>query len=144
VDEPTQAPVADITLAAAALPVVSTVDPALGGDVATPDGALTIQVPPGAAEDILTLSVMAVDPSASTANLVINGQYYVLLATDANGNAITTFDEPLTLVLQMPPDVDPNTIRIAIIDQSTSAYLPLDLQIQDDGAIVATTATLQI
>jgi hypothetical protein len=104
---------------------------------------LSVQVPPDAASDVLSLSLLSTDPNAA-ANIAINGQQllYALSIVDSVGNPITTFLQPVTLLWTPPPDTDPNAVSIATLDPSTGALQPLPLQVTDDGRIQVSLTSL--
>jgi hypothetical protein len=113
------------------------IDPALGGGLTTPDGALSVQVPPGAAADVLTLSLVPVDPAVSAANLQVGAQYYALSVADSAGDAVMSFDQPITLLVAPPPDQDPASVPIAALDPATGALTALPAVVQSDGTLAA-------
>jgi hypothetical protein len=105
--------------------------------VATPDGALSVQVPPGATADVVTMSLNPVDPLTSAANLQVGGRFYALPIGDTSGNPVESFDQPLTLVVVLPPDADPTSVPISALDPSAGAMVGVDSVVQPDGTLAA-------
>jgi hypothetical protein len=138
-EPPTAVPETQIQTAAvaAAAPVTALIDPAIGGVLTTADQVLSVQIPPDAASDLLSLSLLAVDPSGA-ANIAINGQLYALSIVDSVGNPITTFLQPVTLL------TDSSAVSIATLDPSTGAVQSLPLDMTDDGRIQVSLMSLGV
>jgi outer membrane protein assembly factor BamB len=143
-EPPTAVPETQVQTAAvaAAAPVTAIIDPAVGGVLTTTDQVLRVEVPPDAASDLLSLSLLSVDPSGA-ANIAINGQQlYALSVVDSDGNPITTFLQPVTLLWAPPPTTDPSAVSIATLDPTTGTLQPLALEVTDDGRVQASVTSL--
>jgi hypothetical protein len=125
-----------------ASPVIVQVDPALGGSLATADGQLSVLVPPGASPDLLTLTLMPVDPTSAAANLLVVSQAYALTIVNSDGVPVVSFDQPLTLSVIPTPGSDPGMIGLSILDPSVGAFIPLETQFNTDGTVSAAFTSL--
>jgi hypothetical protein len=126
---------------AVAGPVTALIDPAVGGVLSTSDPALSVQFPPGAASDLLSLSLSAVDPTAA-ANIAVNGQLYALSVLDSAANPVTSFDQPVAMVVTPPSGSDPSALTISVLDSTTGTLQPLGTQIGDDGRVSVLVSSL--
>jgi hypothetical protein len=116
------------------VPVTAVIDPALGGVLTTADQTVSIQVPVGASDGPLSLSLSAVDPSAA-ANITINGQSFALVVVDDSGNPVTSFLQPLEVLVVPPPGTDPSALTISVLDPASGAFLAAQTQVTADGLV---------
>jgi hypothetical protein len=121
--------------------VTAIIDPALGGVLTTADQTVSIQVPVGASDGPLSLSLSAVDPSAA-ANITINGQSFALVVLDDAGNPVTSFLQPFELLVVPPPGTDPGALTISVLDPASGAFLAAQTQVTDDGRVSVVVSAL--
>ncbi|MCX6043907.1 MAG: hypothetical protein NT075_02260 [Chloroflexi bacterium] len=74
------------------------IDQQSGGSITTADGALHVSFPSGAVAAPINVTIATVDQPLSSAGFA--GLAFNITAVDANGNAVTTFLQPLTIVVQ--------------------------------------------
>jgi outer membrane protein assembly factor BamB len=141
---PEAAPIEPVQIAGAMAvgPISVAIDPTVGGTLTTPDGALNVVVPPGAAGDVLLCSLTPVDPITGAANLQVAAQYYALSVSDGAGNAVVSFDQPITLIVVPTQDVDPSSMLIAAFDPAAGALVTLQSEVQPDGTLEAQLTSL--
>jgi hypothetical protein len=136
-------------------PVSGLVDPLQGGVLQTPDGRLTIELPAGASEDVLWLSVApgaagdsgAMDVQPTTC-FVLGGTAVQLTGSDSVGQPVTLLQQPFTLTLE--PDVADvqaaggqlNRLVPGVFDAGRRMWLPLATQVTLDGQLSATSRQL--
>jgi hypothetical protein len=79
-------------------PTSVVVDPSSGGSITSGDGSLTVVVPPGE-PDTLTFNFPSLDDAAAFGNVRVGSHSYALSAFDSVGNAVTSFNPPLSVVV---------------------------------------------
>ncbi|MBX3053933.1 MAG: S8 family serine peptidase [Caldilineaceae bacterium] len=90
-----------VNVTACEVPVTGTVTAGTGGQLRSDDGTFLLDFPAGAVSGNTTVSVAKQSkPSAALGGLAFAGNSIVITAKDANGNPVTTFAQPFTLVVK--------------------------------------------
>lgn len=90
-----------VSVTACEQPVTGTVTAGEGGQLRSDDGTFIVDFPAGAVAGDTTISVgKQTEPSAAMGGLSFAGNSIVINAKDANGNPVTTFNQPFTLVVK--------------------------------------------
>jgi len=90
-----------VNVTACEQPVSGIVTAGEGGQLRSDDGVFNVDFPAGAVSGDTTLSIAKhVEPSAEMPGLSFAGKLVSITAKDANGNPVTTFAKPFTLVVK--------------------------------------------
>lgn len=90
-----------VNVTACEVPTTGTVTAGEGGQLRSDDGTFTVDFPAGAVAGDTTVSVAKqTEPSAAMGGLSFAGNAITINATDANGNPVTSFAQPFTLVVK--------------------------------------------
>jgi subtilisin family serine protease len=90
-----------VSITACEVPTTGTVTAGEGGQLRSDDGTFTVDFPAGAVGGDTTVSVgKQTEPSAAMGGLSFAGNSISISAKDANGNPVTTFARPFTLVVK--------------------------------------------
>lgn len=90
-----------VNVTACATPVSTTITPSEGGELRSDDGTFNVDFPAGAVSGDTTISIAPqTEPSAEMTGLSFAGKVVSITAKDANGNPVTSFAEPFTLVVK--------------------------------------------
>ncbi len=105
-----------------------------------PLAALTLTLPAGAASGPLTVSALLSPALPDAPDSLPLGSGFDLSAHDANGQAVHTFAQPLTLVVAYDPlallalGVDPHTLRLSYYDPLALAWVTLPTVLDPDAS----------
>lgn len=90
-----------VNITSCEVPVTGTVTPGSGGQLRSDDGAVSVEFPAGAVAGDTTISMAPQSkPTQALGNLTFAGKSLTITAKDANGNPVTTFAQPFTLVVK--------------------------------------------
>lgn len=90
-----------VTVTACEKPATGTITAGEGGQLRSDDGSFNVDFPAGAVAGDTTISIAKqAAPSVEMAGLSFAGKSIVIDAKDANGNPVTTFAQPFTLVVK--------------------------------------------
>ncbi len=90
-----------VNITACEKPATGTVTAGEGGQLRSDDGSFNVDFPAGAVSGDTTISIAKqVEPSAEMTGLSFAGKAISITAKDANGNPVTTFAQPFTLVVK--------------------------------------------
>ncbi len=89
-----------VTITACGQAVTGTITAGEGGDLRSDDGTFNVSFPAGAVSGDVSVSIGSLaEPSADLAGLTFAGKSVTVNATDADGNPVTSFAQPFTLVV---------------------------------------------
>ncbi len=118
-----------VTVTACEVPTTGTVTAGEGGQLRSDDGTFTVDFPAGAVAGDTTISVAKqTEPSAAMGGLSFAGNAITINATDADGNPVTSFAQPFTLVVKY---ADSDWQKAGITDEAN-----LNVYFYKDGAWV--------
>lgn len=90
-----------VNITACEQPVSGTITAGEGGQLRSDDGSINVDFPAGAVSGDTTISMAkATQPSAEMTGLSFAGKVVSITAKDGNGNPVTSFAQPFTLVVK--------------------------------------------
>ena len=90
-----------VNVTACEKPTTGTVTAGQGGQLRSDDGAFNVDFPAGAVSSNTTISIgKQTEPSSEMTGLFFAGKVVSISAKDVNGNPVTTFAKPFTLVVK--------------------------------------------
>ncbi|MDM8554218.1 choice-of-anchor D domain-containing protein [Desulfococcaceae bacterium HSG7] len=134
----------NITAAQAIVTTTAQIGPD-GGTIIFPGGLLVLTFPPGATSEIITVSIVRLNtiPPANEGFQML-GRNYQIEAADLQGDAVTTFDQPVEMVMKYDPDaldeLDEDDLRINYFDENAGNWVGL-ASVVDPGNRTVTAST---
>jgi alpha-tubulin suppressor-like RCC1 family protein len=96
----TATPTGTLTATATATPLPGTPIPPDGGSDTSDDGRVNLTFPAGAVDETILINVTTdTTPGHPTDGFKLGGYAFTIIATDLDGNPVTTFNQPFTLTL---------------------------------------------
>ncbi len=120
-----------------------------GSTIETDDGQITVEFPAGALATAAIVTIKQVEPSSAAApkGFRVGNTFFTVDATDASGNAIVTFSQPVTITVRYSDEDlaaaggDPSNLVLAYYDEAAAEWKMVDTTINTTDKTLSATTT---
>ena len=120
-----------------------------GSTIETDDGQITVEFPAGALATAAMVTIKQVEPSSAAApkGFRVGNTFFTVDATDASGNAIVTFSQPVTITVRYSYEDlaaaggEPSSLVLAYYDEAAAEWKMVDTTINTTDKTLSATTT---